>query len=252
MKNEITVIIPSIGQKELIFRAVESLSQQLSLPDEVIIVNSGEQQLSVEDYPENLQKKMLIFNLPQKVNVSKARNFGVLHAKNNFVGFLDEDDEYSNTVVSSFRNEVVESSCYLYFPLFYKCSDGRFTRIKHPFFYKKSDFSRFLFSNPGIGGSNIIIAKRNFELVGGSDESLATSEDREIVMRLRYFGIHPKSLSKASSIVNIQENSLSRTGIFSGQLTFYKKHKNEYTYLLKAKMLKNLIKLYLVQLMKYS
>ena len=74
MQKEITVIIPSIGRKALLARALNSLENQITSPDEIIIINSGNSKIIPSDVPEMLMDITKIINKQDKLGVSCARN----------------------------------------------------------------------------------------------------------------------------------------------------------------------------------
>ena len=55
------------------------------------------------DLPELLVNLTKIINKRQRLGVSSARNLGVMKASFEYVGFLDEDDEWSNDIISNFK-----------------------------------------------------------------------------------------------------------------------------------------------------
>jgi glycosyltransferase involved in cell wall biosynthesis len=253
MSNCITIIIPSIGRKKLLKRALESLERQTLLPEKIIIINSGGVDICKGNIPKSLRVMTEICNIDTKINVSKARNLGASKACTNFIGFLDDDDEWSNTVVSSFKCHKVPLNGFVYFPIIYKSENGFYTRVRHAMFSNVEEFKRrFLYSNPGIGGSNIIMRKSQFTRLKGFDEKLNTAEDRDIVFRLIGGKIFPILLDNCFTICNTQLQSLSRTNIARGQFNFYMKHKYFYTKYDKLKVVLYVIKIYVIQFLRYK
>ncbi|WP_372880102.1 glycosyltransferase family 2 protein [Psychromonas sp.] len=94
-KSNISVIIPLYNKAAHISKTLNSIYQQQSHAFEVIVVNDGSTDNSldiVQDYKaaHNL-KNLTIINQPNS-GVSIARNNGALAAKSPFVAFLDGDD----------------------------------------------------------------------------------------------------------------------------------------------------------------
>ena len=253
MSNCITIVIPSIGRKKLLRRALESLEKQTHLPEKIIIINSGGVDICKGNIPKSLRVITEICNIDTKINVSKARNLGASKACTNYIGFLDDDDEWSNNVVSSFKCLKAPVNGFVYFPIIYKLENGIITRVRHAMFSNIKEFKRrFLYSNPGIGGSNIIIRKSQFNRLEGFDEKLNTAEDRDIVFRLIGEKIYPILLDNCFTIANIQSNSLSRRNIARGQFNFYMKHKHFYTKYDKLKVVLSVSKIYVIQFTRYK
>ena len=89
----ISVIIPLYNCKKYILRAVQSVLSQTILPSEIIVVNDGS-----TDGGEMLIEQMnhpLVHLINQKnAGVSAARNKGIAESKQEFIAFLDADDEW--------------------------------------------------------------------------------------------------------------------------------------------------------------
>lgn len=86
----IAAVIPTYNRGALVARAVESALGQLRPPDEVIVVDDG----STDDTVERLAgygDRIRLIQKPQG-GVSSARNLGVESSDCDFVAFLDSDD----------------------------------------------------------------------------------------------------------------------------------------------------------------
>jgi glycosyltransferase involved in cell wall biosynthesis len=90
---KISVIIPLFNKKDTIKRALDSVLRQTCKADEIIVVNDGSKdgsEIIVTGY-QDLRIKLI-----SQVNqgVSAARNTGINIASNDWVAFLDADDEW--------------------------------------------------------------------------------------------------------------------------------------------------------------
>ena len=98
MKNHksIAAVIPLFNKEYKVKACIESVIQQTILPSELIIVDDGSTDSSLEIVKRvlsNFQGYYLI--LEQKNSgVSAARNAGVKASKSDFIAFLDADDEW--------------------------------------------------------------------------------------------------------------------------------------------------------------
>jgi glycosyltransferase involved in cell wall biosynthesis len=90
-KMKISVIIPLFNKQDTIRKTLESVLNQTSLPEEVIVVNDGSTDGS-GSVVESL--KIPFVRLINQVNagVSSARNKGINEAKGDWIAFLDADD----------------------------------------------------------------------------------------------------------------------------------------------------------------
>lgn len=95
-----SVIIPTYNRPHLAVRAVQSALRNICEGDEIIVIDDG----SEENYahvipPADLKSVRYLKTIHQ--GVSAARNHGLKIAKNDYIAFLDDDDEwYSNHLAS--------------------------------------------------------------------------------------------------------------------------------------------------------
>ena len=95
-KNNISVsvVIPVHNRQAVIGRAVYSVLRQSSPPDEIIIVNDGSNDNTLNVCEEIAAPGVRIITLPGNCGSQKARNAGLQAAKGNWIAFLDSDDEW--------------------------------------------------------------------------------------------------------------------------------------------------------------
>lgn len=92
-----SVIIPLFNKGETIVKCLTSIIEQNRLPNEIIIVNDGSTDKSVEvalSKKYEIEKKGIKFSLINKKNggVSSARNRGIIEAKeDSLLCFLDAE-----------------------------------------------------------------------------------------------------------------------------------------------------------------
>ncbi|NVC92210.1 glycosyltransferase [Vibrio natriegens] len=92
----LSVIVPIYNVSKFIPRNIDTLSKQTLKSFEVIFVDDGSKDNSIEVLNDSLDKNEVNFEytIVKKENggLSDARNFGLRHAKYNLVSFLDPDD----------------------------------------------------------------------------------------------------------------------------------------------------------------
>lgn len=89
---KISVIIPLYNKETIIERSLQSVLSQDYDDFEVILVNDGSTDRSME-IVRNIQDPRIVLIEQENGGPSKARNTGVMHAKGEWVLFLDADDE---------------------------------------------------------------------------------------------------------------------------------------------------------------
>jgi len=222
---KISCIIPTRNRNGFLQEAVDSVLKQIRQPDEIIIINNGNNDIIL---PENIKSKIKVFNYNKKASASAARNYGAKMASGNYLAFLDDDDlwniKYLENVLAAIENGV-------------ECIISRLDRlfkngeVKN---FKNADgkltINNLLVYNPGVTGSNIVIKKSIFNKLGGFDENLITSEDKSLIIEALKENIKitvlPKNqvLSRMSDLNSSLANSAEKMA--EGVSSFTKKYKN--------------------------
>ena len=104
-KMTISIIIPVHNSEKYLEQCIESVMRQLTNEDEVILVENGSTDNSLQKcrkYAEKYKNIKLI--KLGKVGVAVARNEGISHSRKEWVTFLDSDDMIQPKVLQDFRN----------------------------------------------------------------------------------------------------------------------------------------------------
>ena len=91
---EISVLIPAYNCEETICRAVRSALRQIYTDFEIIIVDDGSQDGTIEVISTILDPRIKIIHHPQNLGEAEARNTAVKSASGKYIAFLDSDDEW--------------------------------------------------------------------------------------------------------------------------------------------------------------
>lgn len=94
MNNKISLIVPVYNSEKTIRKCVESVLNQTYKNFEVIFVNDGGTDKTVDilkEYKAN-DDRIIIVEKEYNSGVSSTRNFGLRYAKGDFIQFLDSDD----------------------------------------------------------------------------------------------------------------------------------------------------------------
>jgi GT2 family glycosyltransferase len=92
MNSAVSIVIPTYNRAALVGRAIQSALAECLPGDEVIVADDG----STDDTEEVLRSfgnAITVLRLPNG-GAGKARNAGIAAAKNEYVAFLDSDDEW--------------------------------------------------------------------------------------------------------------------------------------------------------------
>lgn len=96
----ISIIIPLYNKGEHITSALRSVLNQTYQDFEIIIVNDGSTDKSVEEVNKIDDPRIRLINQPN-AGVSAARNRGIKEAHGEFIAFLDADDEWDSDYLAS-------------------------------------------------------------------------------------------------------------------------------------------------------
>ena len=185
----ISVVIPLYNKEKIIDRTLRSVLSQDYDDYEIVIVDDGSTDNSVE-----IVKNLLnLQNLRDKVRLisqknsgpSKARNFGVKNARGEWIVFLDADDELMEHALSNMMSEVgrYPDADIIDFPGYFRNSK-ECSLHHHPLIGRvKNPLKMFFFRDisPGCGHS---IFKSDFVRLYPYDERLRRFEDYEILLRM--------------------------------------------------------------------
>ena len=197
VQDMISVIIPTCDRPaEFLRAAIESVLAQTLPPDEVIVVDNG----TSDADPVALPEGVTLYRLPPRVGQSRARNFGAAMAKGPNLAFLDDDDLWDSGFLEQCSKTLEEenSECVYGFVLDLNdsCLSSKFSPSADSF-----SLQQLLTENPGASGQNLFIRKEIFWRVGGFDENLRVSDDRDLAIRLVLSGVRISFSPAAIAIV---------------------------------------------------
>lgn len=88
----VSVVIPSYQRHKEVIRAVKSALDQTLSPLEVIVANDGPDQEKGRLLESLNDKRIRFIEAPKRGKPSAIRNYGIQHAKGDWVALLDDDD----------------------------------------------------------------------------------------------------------------------------------------------------------------
>ena len=179
----VSVIIPTYNRKNLLKRALRSVSSQTFVPKEIIVVDDGSSDGTKDWVLERFPNVRYIYQ--DNFGVSSARNTGIKEAKGSWIAFLDSDDEWMPNKLEQ-QKRVINSSqeAWLCHTNEIWIRNGvRVNQMK-----KHQKYGGDVFENCldicRISPSSVLIKKEVFEMVGLFDESLKVCEDYDLWLRI--------------------------------------------------------------------
>ena len=107
---KISVVIPTFNRISLVARAIDSVLKQSLNPYEIIVVDDGSDDGTSEMIQNNYKSIKLIQQ--QNNGVSAARNKGIKHAKGDWIGLLDSDDEWTEKKLENQADRLIKTPEY--------------------------------------------------------------------------------------------------------------------------------------------
>lgn len=173
-----SVVIPLYNKENYLANTLHSVLNQTFKDFEVIIVNDGSTDKSLEMAQSFIDPRIKIYS---KVNegVSVARNFGISKAMGNYIAFLDADDLWEATFLEEINNLIIKyPSCGFYASAYKRIKFNKCFIVgdKLPEGIVK-DFFEIKLKNLVPMSSGIAVRKDALENVGGFPKGMVGGED---------------------------------------------------------------------------
>lgn len=179
---KITAIIPTYNRAEFLSRTINSVLNQTYTIDEILLIDDGstdQTQIVLEKF-----KSYMTVIQTENFGVSHARNIGIKSAKNDWLAFLDSDDEWCKDKIEK-QIKLHEKNNILFSHTAERwIRDGK--NIKYPNKLAKPSGMCFLdnLSTCKIAASSVMVHKRVLNDVGLFDESMSVCEDYDMWLRV--------------------------------------------------------------------
>ncbi len=182
---DVSVIIPTRGLREQFLNdAIESVRMQRTQPRELIVIVDGDE-VALQRARKAIGAARLrvdIFGCTGVVGgagVSTARNLGAEYSSTEKLAFLDDDDRWLPEFLMAFDNKSFDLGLAAFMK---EREDGTCVPEKSPPACLHP--RRFLVTNPGLRGSNVVIRREIFQSIGGFRTSLRALTDLDFGIRL--------------------------------------------------------------------
>lgn len=214
----ISVIIPAYNAERTILETIESVQQQTFSDLEIIVINDGSTDKTLDLLYGVKDKRLQIFSY-KNGGVSTARNRGISHATGEFIAFLDADDLWTpdklELQLDALRQYPEAGVAYSWTYFMFEEEGRSYVENSHSF--EGNVYADLLLINFLHSGSNPLIRKQAIDSVGEFDYTLIQSEDWDYWLRLAAkwrFTLVPKPqilyrqrLDSASNSLEVAEKS---------------------------------------------
>jgi glycosyltransferase involved in cell wall biosynthesis len=181
----ISVIIPAYNAEKTIKKTIESVLKQTFSDFELIVVNDGSQDSTLEVVSNISDPRIKVFSYAH-TSANPTRNRGFSHSVGEFIAFLDADDLWTSDKLEAQLRALQTNpqAAVAYSWTDFIDESDKFLRIASHLTENGNVYAKLLLTCFVVSGSNPLIRRQAFIEVGGFDESLAASQDFDLYLRL--------------------------------------------------------------------
>lgn len=183
--GSVSVIIPVYNRVKSIGRALDSVLKQTYQPKEIIVVDDGSTDGTVDYIRENYPQVTVLTQANQ--GPSAARNRGIAHSTGEWVALLDSDDIWLPDKLRA-QVQIIEKNPGLGMigsRRYKNCYDYDEQVVKRPV-ARAVSFFHFL-KQTTCHTSTVLLRREALEKVGLFDEKLPAAEDVDLWVRIAYY-----------------------------------------------------------------
>lgn len=185
MEPIVSIVIPTLNRQEVLGRALNSVLNQTFEQWELIVVDGGSTDNTVDFVRTNYQRMRLI-ELEENRGAAAARNAGVSVATGKYIAFLDSDDEWHSNYLRRMV-DVLESKpdCPIAYSGYISFLNGEEVKRSIPKPSESNQVLSMLLKEAFIQTmSLVVIRKSTFDIVGLFEETLRSYHDIELYLRI--------------------------------------------------------------------
>lgn len=181
----VSVIIPAYNSEKTIKETIESVLKQSFTNFELIIINDGSPDSTIEVIAEIQDSRIKVFSYPN-AGGNVSRNRGLHLAVGEFVSFLDADDLWTpdklQSQLKALQENVTAKVAYSWTD--YISANSEFLLSGKRVNLNGNVYESLLINNFLENGSNPLICRKALIKLGGFDESLSAAQDWDMWLRL--------------------------------------------------------------------
>ena len=181
----ISVVIPVYNGEKTIKETLESVLNQTFSDFEVIVINDGSQDSTLEVVSKIQDPRIKVFSYPN-AGLSASRNRGIARASGEYIALIDADDLWTadklEAQVKALQANPEAAVAYSWTDFINE--SNQFLRRGCYLSVNGDSYANLLVVNFVENGSNPLIVKQAFTEVGTFDESLGNAADWDMWLRL--------------------------------------------------------------------
>lgn len=191
MKPIISIVIPTYGRPNNLFRAAQSCLFQSFTNVEIVIVDdncplsaAGKETNKIVMELMNLDNRVRCVQHLNNKNGAAARNTGVYASEGKYIALLDDDDEFDKEKLSLQLDLLTKEGV--------DCVYCRTQKFKNGFYMYETKYNKFdertvlldiFLQRVELNSSTLLISKDVYLSLGGFDESFRRNQDYEFLVR---------------------------------------------------------------------
>ena len=210
MMVRISVIIPAYNAEKTIKETIESVLKQTFADWELIIINDGSTDSTLDIVNGFQDGRIQVFSYPNS-GASASRNKGFSHSQGEYIALLDADDLWSTDKLEA-QLAALETNPQA--SIAYSWSDcidesSQFLRRGGHLTINGDAFPQLLLLDILENGSNPLIRRKAFAAIDGFDESLPAGQDWDLYLRLAAAGYQFVAIPRTQVFYRISTSSMS-------------------------------------------
>lgn len=228
-----SVIIPLYNKAKFIEETLQSVLEQDFLDFEIIIIDDGSTDKSVEIVERFSDSRISLIKQKNR-GVSVARNNGIAMSKGTYIALIDADDFWYSNHLRELKKQIkLFPDAGLYCNNYEVYLSGHTKRnAKFNFDYNTEclivkDYFKASIINSVAWTSAVAFTKTNFDAVGGFDVDLDTSEDLDLWIKLALRHQISFNPSLTMSYKNYVHDSLTKKETNAVRLNFINRYREE-------------------------
>lgn len=139
---KVSVIVPVYNVEKYILKCIHSIVNQTLKDIEIVIVNDGTKDNSIEIIKKNFNDKRIKFYDKENGGLASARNYGIKKAKGDYLFFVDSDDFIELNCLEEMYNTAIKQNLNIvlcdYYKLYEDDSKEQISLIPHQLDNNKS------------------------------------------------------------------------------------------------------------------
>lgn len=182
---QVSIIIPVYNGEKTIQKTIESVLQQTFTDFEILVINDGSTDTTLDILSKIIDPRIQIFSYPNSRQAA-SRNRGLERAKGDYIAFLDADDLWTTDKLE-LQIKALQShpdAAFAYSWTDYIDETGNLLHPGRHITINGNVYADLIVNNFVENGSNPLIRREVFDRVGVFDESLPPAEDWDMWLRI--------------------------------------------------------------------